>query len=309
MSKRKWELGLMTAIVPELDLDGVCQKVAPLGIKTLELACWPQGSGADRKFAGVCHLDVVNFTAEKAAAAHAIVAKYGMTIGALGFFPNVLSTNREERAAARAHSAEVLNAASFMKVPMSTFIGRNQEGNAVANEDAFLAYWPRFIARAEEKEVTVAIENCPMKFTNDEWPAGKNLAHTLPFQQWMFYRVPSQNFGLEPDPSHWVWQEMEMDAVMPPMYKRIRLVHLKDAKRELEKRAIVGVLANPAEYHTPRLPGLGQVNWDNYFRHLEAAGYEGPMFIEIEDPDYNGSLENRLDGIAKSARFIQPYLN
>ena len=52
------KLGLLTAAFPTLTLDEIADWASANGFETLEIACWPAGEGAARRYAGVCHIDV-----------------------------------------------------------------------------------------------------------------------------------------------------------------------------------------------------------------------------------------------------------
>jgi hypothetical protein len=73
--------------------------------------------------------------------------------------------------------------------------------------------------------VRIGIENCPMLFTADEWPGGKNLAISPAVWRRMFEEIPSDHFGLNYDPSHLVWQQMDEVAPIREFADRIFHVH------------------------------------------------------------------------------------
>jgi len=71
----------------------------------------------------------------------------------------------------------------------------------------------------------------------------------------------------------------------------------------------VGVLAAPNAYHTPKLPGMGDVRWGAFFAALTDAGYTGPVCVEVEDRAYEGSLERRKASLVQSARYLRQYIS
>ena len=83
------KLGFVTAILPELNLEQVFQFAAAEGFDSVELMCWPVGK-AERKFAGVTHIDVTDLTKTRAEEVQALAAKHGVTISGLGYYPNPL---------------------------------------------------------------------------------------------------------------------------------------------------------------------------------------------------------------------------
>ena len=56
--------------------------------------------------------------------------------------------------------------------------------------------WKPLIALAEENQVKIAIENCPMLFDAGQWPGGQNLATTPENLAGDVFRIPSEYFGL-----------------------------------------------------------------------------------------------------------------
>ncbi len=65
------------------------------------------------------------------------------------------------------------------------------------------------MAHAEMQQVKIAIENCPMLFTEDEWPGGQNLMTTPALFRKIFALLDSEYLGLNYDPSPFVWQQMD----------------------------------------------------------------------------------------------------
>ena len=115
--------------------------------------------------------------------------------------------------------------------------------------------WPRLVAHAERRGVSIAIENCPMLFSNDEWPGGTNLATTPAIWDEMFSLIPSQAFGLNLDPSHLVWQMIDYERAVRDFGSRILHVHAKDLEIDREGLQRNGVLSAGMGWQMPRLPG------------------------------------------------------
>jgi len=70
----------------------------------------------------------------------------------------------------------------------------------------------------------------------------------------------------------------------------------------------VGILAHPLQYHTPKLPGLGDVNWGRFFSVLSDIGYDGPVCIEVEDRAYEKSRATRQASLKQSGRFLRQFV-
>lgn len=300
-------LGFFTAILPELSLEEVLAFAAAEGFECLEIACWPK-MRADRRYAGVTHIDVGDFTDAEAARVKALCAKYGVAISALGYYPNPLCADEDEAAVYVGHITKMISAAQRLGLSnANTFVGRDHTKSVDDNWPVFDRRWPGIIAHAERCGVKVGIENCPMSFTRDEWPGGKNLAHCPKHWHEMFRRIPSKNFGLNYDPSHAVWQLMHSPSHVREFGDRIFHVHAKDARVLREKIDEVGVLAAPLEFHEPKLPGLGDVPWGEFFAALGGIGYAGDVNIEVEDRAYERDIEDRKRALRQSKRFLRGY--
>jgi len=164
------------------------------------------------------------------------------------------------------------------------------------------------VAYAEDQGVKIGIENCPMLFSKDEWPGGKNLAVSPAVWRRMFEEIPSKNFGLNFDPSHLVLQHMDIAKVMREFGSRFVHVHAKDARIDLDKRTEHGVFAYPILWHTPKLPGLGDVDWGQFFGTLSETGYRGPVCVEVEDRAFEGSLELRKTALRTSYAYLRQFI-
>jgi sugar phosphate isomerase/epimerase len=297
-------LGLVSAILPELTLEQVLDTCAREGYQCVELMCWPRGA-AERRYAGVTHVDVNNLDVDAVLEA---AASRKIEISGLGYYPNPLAPDAAEAEAALKHLRRVIVGASKLSVPVvNTFIGRDWTKSLKDNWERFRGVWPDLVKFAEDQGVKVAIENCPMLFTNDEWPGGKNLAVSPAIWRRMFEEIPSASFGLNYDPSHMIWQQM--DAIRPLREFRSRLfhVHAKDARVDRESLNDVGILATPLEYHSPRIPGLGDVDWPAFFAELGRCGYRGPVCVEVEDKTFEGSLEDRVLAARQSRAFLSQF--
>ncbi len=85
-------------------------------------------------------------------------------------------------------------------------------------------------------------------------------------------------------------------------------MHAKDVRMDRHRLNEVGIMANPLEYHTPKLPGLGDVDWGKMFSVLSDLGYRGPVCVEVEDRAYEGSLARRKASLTQSARYLKQFI-
>jgi sugar phosphate isomerase/epimerase len=301
------QLGFVTAILPDLSLEEVLDFAAQTGFDCVEVMCWPKGK-AERRYAGVTHLDVTDFSKDDAKRTNDLTAAKKVRISGLGYYPNLLVADAAEGRVYAEHIEKVIQAAELLGLGVvNTFIGRDWTKSVDDNWPRFREVWKPLIQFAEDHGVKIAIENCPMLFTKDEWPGGKNLAQSPAVWRRMFEEIPSKSFGLNFDPSHFVWQQMDYLRAIREFAPRIFHAHAKDARLDRDRLDDVGILAHPLQYHTPKLPGLGEVNWGKYFSVLADSGYNGPVCIEVEDRAYEGSIENRKASLIQSGRYLRQF--
>lgn len=302
------KLGFVSAILAELSLEEVLLFAAESGFDCVELMCWPTGK-AERRYAGVTHLDVTDLTDARSAETAALISRSGVGISGLGYYPNPLAADAAEAQSAITHLRKVISAANRLGIGVvNTFVGRDPARSVEANWPRFLEVWPDLIRLAEESGVRIGIENCPMYFTHDEWPAGKNLAVSPAIWRRMFEAVPSAALGLNYDPSHLVWQQMDYVRPLHEFADRLVHIHAKDVRVDRGRLDEVGILATPLEYHAPKLPGLGDIEWGRFFSVLSDTGYDGAVCIEAEDRAYEGSLERRKAGLQQARRFLRGFM-
>lgn len=301
------QLGFVTAILPDLSFEEVLDFAAQTGFDCVEVMCWPKGK-AERRYAGVTHLDVTDFSKDDAKRTNDLTAAKKVRISGLGYYPNPLVEDAAEGQVYADHIKKVIQAAELLGLGVvNTFIGRDWTKSVDDNWPRFREVWKPLIQFAEDHGVKIAIENCPMLFTKDEWPGGKNLAQSPAVWRRMFEEIPSKSFGLNFDPSHFVWQQMDYLRAIREFAPRIFHAHAKDARLDRDRLDEVGILAHPLQYHTPKLPGLGEVNWGKYFSVLADSGYNGPVCIEVEDRAYEGSIENRKASLIQSGRYLRQF--
>jgi sugar phosphate isomerase/epimerase len=302
------KLGFVSAILPELSLDEVFDVAKAEGFDCVEFMCWPKGK-ADRRYAGVTHVDVSDFGPKQAEAVKTAAANAQIAISGLGYYPNPLTSDRNEATLYFEHIKKVIAAAAQLGVrQMNTFIGRDWTRSVDDNWPNFLDVWRPLIKFAEDNDVRIGIENCPMSFTADEWPGGKNLATSPAIWRRMFNDIPSSHFGLNYDPSHMIWQHMDYLKPIREFADRLFHIHAKDVRLDLDRLNDVGILAHPNLYHTPKLPGLGDVNWGRFFSVLTDVGYRGPVCVEVEDRAYEGELSLRQASLRQSCNYLRQFV-
>lgn len=302
------KLGLVSAILDWMSFEEMIDTISSLGYECVEAACWPSGK-AERRYAGVSHIDVDELSEAKAEYILNYCKEKNVEISSLAFYPNTMDGDLEKRKANIEHLKKVIAASQKLGIGMvTTFIGRDHTKSVEENLKLFEEIWPDIIRFAEEHRVKVAIENCPMLFDETQWPGGQNLATTPKIWRRMFEIIPSGNFGLNYDPSHFVWQMMDYIKPMYEFRDRIFHVHYKDIKLYKDRLDNVGTMAYPLEYMAPKLPGLGDVDWAKYVSALTDIGYNGYSCIEVEDKSFEGTHEDVIRSLKLSARYMRQFV-
>ncbi len=192
---------------------------------------------------------------------------------------------------------------------VGTFVGKDKTKTVDANLEEFAKVWPAIIKFAADHGVKIAIENCPMIFSNDEWPGGNNLANTPAIWRKMYEIIPDANFGLNLDPSHLIWQMIDYTRVVREFKDRIFHIHAKDMMIDYEGLYLNGVLSQGMGWQVPRLPGLGDVNWSKFIAALYAVGYDYVVSVEHEDRAFEGSEELVKRGFLIARDALRPYIH
>ena len=302
------KLGVVSAIYDGFTFEEMIDHASSVGYECVEVACWPQGK-AERRYAGVSHIDVDNTSAEYIDYVKTYCRDRGITISSLAFYPNTMDGDLEKREASIAHLKKVINMSALLGVNMvTTFVGRDQNKTVEENLSIFAEVWPPIIKLAEERGVKVAIENCPMLFGADQWPGGQNLFTTPALWRKMFEIIKSDNFGINYDPSHFIWQHIDYVKPIYEFGNKIFHVHFKDIKLYKGRLDDVGIMAYPLEYMSPKLPGLGDVDWGKYVSALTDVGFDGFACVEVEDKAFEASKEKILDSVVLSYRYMKQFV-
>jgi sugar phosphate isomerase/epimerase len=300
------QLGFVSAILPDQSLEQVLEFAREEGFANVEVMTWPRGA-ADRRYAGVTHLDVTDFSDADAGRIKALLTKHGVQVSGLGYYPNPLDPDLAQRRVVADHLKKVMAAAAKLAVGVvNTFIGRDPSLSVESNWPLVRQVWPDLVRYAELVGVRIGIEHCPMLFSQDEWPGGKNLPTTPQLWRQLFAELPSPNLGLNFDPSHLVWQHIDYVRCIREFGKRIVHFHAKDTRIDADRLYEVG--SQGLGWHTAKIPGLGDVNWGALFSALSDEGYRGAVSIEVEDRAFEGSLADRQRSLRQSKRFLEQFV-
>lgn len=301
-------LGFLTGCLGGMPLKEKAKWASEQGFKALELSCWPRTNSRD--YSG-SEIDVANFTEEEAKEIKEYFKEYGLTISSLAYYDNNLDRDLEKRSFINNHFKKCVDAAVLLGVPaVGTFIGRNIDKSIEDNFDEFEVVFKDLVSYAEERGIKVMIENCHMV----GWQA-PGLPGTISFtpELWreMFKRVANKNFGLNYDPSHLIGMLMDYIEPIKEFKNRIFHVHAKDTEVFEDKLKEYGVFNKQLNkthedfgFWVPKMPGLGQINWEKFISKLQEVGYEGVISIEHEDPLYEGSEEKVKTGLKLGIEYL-----
>ena len=301
------KLGILTVPFADQTLLQVADWSASVGFEALEIACWPTAAGETRRYAGTAHLPVENLTRMQASDVIGELASRGQSVSALGYYPNPLHADAAHRDQVTGHLKQVITAAGLLGVRVvNSFIGGDRTLSADQNWQRALEIFPEIIAHARDHAVTLAFENCPMIFSADEWPGGHNIAYSPKIWRRIFEAWPE--VGMNFDPSHLVWQMIDQPRFIREFGPHMVHVHAKDLMIDRDGLYDNGILSAGIGWQVPRMPGLGEVNWAETFAGLYRAGYDGPIIIEHEDRDFEGSTEKVKRGFLLARDMLRPFV-
>jgi len=302
------KLGFFTAALPDSTLEQAAQWGSENDFQAIEIACWPPQK-ATRRYAGVTHIDVSNLDEKKAKEIRKMLDGYGLTVSSLGYYPNPLHPEAEHRETVIAHLKKVIEGAALLEVPIvGTFIGKDKNKTVQQNLEDYANVWPPIVKFAKDHGIKIAIENCPMIFSYDEWPGGNNLAASPAIWRRMWEIIPDDNFGLNLDPSHLIWQMIDYERVIREFADKLFHVHAKDLHVDRDGLYNNGALSLGMGWQVPRLPGRGDVDWGKFFAALSDVGYDYVVSIEHEDRDYEGDEDLVKKGFYLSRDVLKTYI-
>lgn len=302
------QLGILTAPFPDTPLAGVADWAASVGFQALEIACWPRSSGPTRRYAGTSHVDVVGLSDSEARELPAALAAKNIAISALAYYPNPLHPDAGHRDEVAAHLKQVITAASRMGVGLvNTFLGGDAAASVEDNWAEAQKVWPEIIAHARDSGVRLAFENCPMIFSQDEWPGGHNIAYAPRIWR-RILEAWGGDVGMNYDPSHLVWQMIDQDRFIREFGPHMLHVHAKDLMIDRDGLYEHGIMSVGIGWQIPRMPGLGEVDWSRFFSGLYRVGYDGPVIIEHEDRQFEGSDDKVKRGFLLARDVLQPFV-
>jgi sugar phosphate isomerase/epimerase len=302
------KLGILTAPFPDASLSEVADWAADAEFEAIEIACWPAAGGEKRRYAGTAHLPIEGMTQSRADDIAGAVRDRNLTISGLGYYPNPLHADGAHRENVIGHLKQVIAAAALMRVPVvNTFVGGDRGLTLDQNWERAAAIFPPIVAHARDHGITLAFENCPMIFSHDEWPGGHNIAYAPKIWR-RILESWGETVGMNFDPSHLVWQMIDPLRFIREFGSRMVHVHAKDLMIDRDGLYENGIMSLGMGWQVPRMPGLGDVDWGATFAALYRAGYDGPVIIEHEDRNFEGTPDNIKRGFLLARDVLRPYV-
>lgn len=301
-------LGLLTAPFDNISLVEVAKWAGENGFSSLEIACWPDTGGEKRRYAGTSHINVDGLTSDQGQQIIGKLKVYGIEISGLGYYPNPLHSDVDHRKKVIEHLKQVITAAGVMGLSVvNTFIGGDPKQNIDQNWARAQKIFKPLIQHSNDVGVKLCFENCPMIFSYDEWPGGHNIAYSPKiwrriFEEW------GDAVGMNFDPSHLVWQFIDQTRFIKEFGLHISHVHAKDLMVDQDGLYEHGIMSAGIGWQIPRLCGLGDVNWSDFFSGLYRVGYDGAVIIEHEDRLFEGTEEKVKRGFLLARDVLQPYI-
>ena len=271
---------------------------AVFGDQPLEMAAaWAADAGFD-----ALELDAGRHIGDPARAGEAIelVRGHGLEVCTLTYFGSLMEPDPAARARNHAAIAALIDAAVEHGVPLvCTFPGRDPGLAEEENYRQLAGYYRPLAQRAARGDVQVILENWP-------GPRVDYLATTPAGWARLFELAPEPNLGLNFDPSHLIWQGIEIEAALRGVAARVFLAHAKDTEIFADRLQQAGYFGSG--WWTYRLPGHGRIDWRRWLSQLRSAGFDGVVSIEHEDRDWGwpgGGVERRKEGLLEAQRVLR----
>lgn len=306
------KLGLLTACLPNVPLGDLVAWASRNGFQTLELAAWPVDSTRDYQ---ARQINAATFTKDDAANVKELFTEHGMEISAMAYYDNNLDPDSGRRKAYHSHLRKVIDAAALLDVGLvGTFVGARPDKLPSENMKEIGVVFRELVTYAEGKGVRLMIENCPMENWQRFGLPG-NFAYSPELWDALFTEVPSDNFGLNFDPSHLFWLGIDYIRAAKDYAGKIFHAHAKDAEILDEGRyrhGLFGKQIDPTPWKSGwwryRMPGLGMIDWQRFISTLQEGGYDGVLSIEHEDPIWEGSEEKIQQGLCLGRKHLAQFV-
>lgn len=307
------KFGFLSGCLQDMTLEEKIKYAHGVGFNALDVSCWPKNNTRD--YSG-SDIDTEHLDETKAEEIKQLEKKYNVTITSLAYYDNMLVPDQDLRKEYYDHLKSVIVAAEMLNVPLvGCFIGKNQNESLVDNFKEFKPLFEDLLAFAAAHHVKLMIENCPMPgWQEDGFPG--TISYSPELWDEMFSLVPNDNFGLNFDPSHLMWLGIDYLRAMKEYKDRIFHIDAKDIKMHPEAFYRYGIFGkklnrtNPEDlgFWTPVIPGLGDINWSEFYDTMKEIGYDGCFSIEHEDRRFAGNNDLVKKGLEYSYNHLYPII-
>lgn len=278
------------------------------GFDTVEISCWPKENERDYSASDI---DVKNFSETDAKDLNSLLKKCNLEISSLAYYDNMLHPDLEKREVFHSHLKNVIRAAEKLNVELvGTFVGKDPNLSIEENFDLYEKIFSELVLFAERHNVKLMIENCPMPgWDVDGLPS--TISYSPEFWDEMFKRIPSKNFGLNFDPSHLIWQQIDYLAALEKYSERIFNIHLNEIKLDKDNLKRYGIFGKQLErehkydfgWYNSVTIGSGDIDWRYIIKLLIELNYKGSLTIEFKDKNHKNNL-SILTGLKQSKEYI-----
>jgi len=306
------KLGFLTACLPDLSLEELVKFASGQGFKTLELAAWPVDSLRDYQ---ARQIDAAKFNKSEAVRVKDIFKENNIEISAMAYYDNNLHPDLEQRKKYLHHLKKVIDTAGLLDVGLvGTFVGSRPDKTPNENIKEIGKVFKDILKYADDRGVKIMIENCPMENWVKFGLPG-NYAYSPELWDALFNELPSENFGLNLDPSHLYWLGIDYLQAAEDYAEKIFHAHAKDTEILAEgeyKYGLFGRQIDPVPWKSGwwryRMPGLGEIDWSKFISVLQENGYDNVLSIEHEDPIWEGSEEKVKTGLKLGYKYLSQFV-
>lgn len=276
-------VGILTGPFTDNPLEHVAAFAGEYGFGGLEIATGP----------GSKHVDTNHFTPQRAEEINDLMMRRNLLISGLAAYCDVTSGNPEHRERNIQTVYQAIDAANLLGVEVVCVLAglppQGKDRYKTIEEDCAKVF-PPLLEHAAQKNVKLAMEN---------WTA-TNIQHLGHWER-IFEVLPHKNLGLNFDPSHLHWQDIDYIEAVDKFADRIFHTHGKDTEIKTHIKRKVG---NHGEgWWRYVIPGLGQIKWGEYIAALRRNGYNGVISIEHED----GAVD-REEGFLIGKKYLEQFI-
>ena len=231
----------------------------------------------------------------------------------LAYYQNILTEEKHLRQLHIDNLYRLIDFAFENGIPqISTFLGRDASKSIAENFTLLDSLVHPIVDYAEQLKIKIAIENCSMpSWDKNGFPA--TISYSPELWDEMFSRIPNENFGLNFDPSHLIWQKIDYLKALTDYYDRIFNIHVKEVFVETDNLSRYGIFGKQIErehpydfgWYRPAPLGLGSINWRTIFEILKEQHYSKDLTLEFKSENKSEAEQTLIH----SKKYIEECFN